>query len=77
MARNAGWVGGWISLADQVGEMQFGGGKGRVMGMSSVYRVRLVVWVGEMSSADWIGEMQFGGRMGGVMRSVVLDTSPR
>ena len=46
-----------MSSTYQVGEMQYGGRTGRVIGMSSVYQVRSVVQVGEMSFADRVGEM--------------------
>ena len=59
---------GEMSSIDRVGEMQFGGRMGGVMGMS------LANWV---RSAILVGEMQVSGRMGGVMRSVVLDSHLR
>ena len=61
-----------MSSIERVGEMQFDRWTGGAMGMSSVYRVRLVVRVGEMSSTDRVGEKQFDWRMSGTMRSMVL-----
>ena len=53
-----------MSLADQVGEKQFDERTSGVTGMSSVYRVMLIVRVCEMSTTDRVGEMQFDRMMG-------------